>query len=422
MHQAVMTPFDLTAILMTLVALAGLVNVKVLHIPHGVAMLLAGLAGALLLFVARALGISIAGGMVSLVGRIDFSSTVTGYMLAFLLFAGAMQVDIVEVRRLWLPIGVLATLGVAGSILVVGAGTWLAARVLHLPLSLAWCMAFGALISPTDPVAVLATVKHGRLSSRLRVILLGEALFNDGVGIVAFTALIALATGYGNASPIQAVVAVAIQALGGLALGTVLAMLTIRAMETIDEFAVEVTMSIALAMGSYAAAQALHLSGAIAVVGAGMLFGGERGKKAVAGVTEAYVRSFWTLMDEILNALLFLLLGIELLIVPFAWGQLGLLAAAIPLVLASRVLIVLPWGTFYRARRGEPGATAILSWGGLHGALSLALALSLPAGPERSLFLAATYAVVTFSIVAQGLSFSSLTRLVATPKAPAVGN
>jgi CPA1 family monovalent cation:H+ antiporter len=408
-----MTSFGLTAVLMTLVALAGWLNVKTLRLPHGVAMLVAGLAGACLLFAARAFGLPGAGDLIATVTRIDFSNTVTGYMLAFLLFAGAMQVDLEEVRRLWAPIGVLATLGVGASIVVVGFGTWFAARLLGVPLPLSWAFVFGALISPTDPVAVLATVKHGHMSKRLKVILQGEALFNDGVGIVAFTALLALAAGTGSASPAHALLAVAVEALGGLAFGVIAAMFAIRAMATLDEFAVEVSMTIALAMVSYAGAQALHLSGAIAVVGAGMLFGGEPARKAMAGQSEAYVRSFWTLVDEILNALLFLLLGMELLVVPFALGQLGLLAAAIVLVLLSRVLIVLPWGAFYGARHGERGATAILSWGGLHGALSLALALSLPSGPERVVVLAATYAVVAFSVVAQGLTFSRLTARVA---------
>jgi len=300
----------------------------------------------------------------------------------------------------------------------VGGGVWLVASLLQIPLPLTWGLVFGALISPTDPVAVLATVKHGRLSKRLKVILQGEALFNDGVGIVVFTALLALAARTGGASPTQAIFAIAVEALGGLAFGLIVATLVVRALGTLDDFAVQVSMTIALAMVSYAGAQALHLSGAIAAVGAGMLFGGERGRKAIAGESEAFVRNFWTLVDEILNALLFLLLGIELLVVRFAWSQVGLLGAAIVLVLLARILIVLPWGAFYRMRRGERGATVLLSWGGLRGALSLALALALPNGPERALILAATYAVVAFSIVAQGLSFSALTQWVGGGRSP----
>jgi len=407
-----MTPFELAAVLMTLVALAGWLNAKTLNMPHGVAMLIAGIAGALLLFALQWLfpGFGLLAQISGIVNRIDFSSTVTGYMLAFLLFAGAMQVDFNEMRRRWLSIGALATLGVAGSIVIVGFGLWLLAGLLHIALPLPWALVFGALISPTDPVAVLATVRHVPLSKPLQVTLQGEALFNDGVGIVAFTALLAVAAGTGDFSPAQAIFDVVVQAAGGLIVGMAASIVVIRAMGTLDEFAVEVSMSIALAMGVYAGAQALHLSGAIAVVGAGMLFGGQRAKEAMAGETEQYLRGFWTLVDEILNALLFLLLGVELIAVPFLLHQTGLLLAAIPLVLLARLAVVLPWGAYFRMRHAERGAMAILSWGGLHGALSLALALSIPAGAERTLLLAVTYAVVAFSIGVQGLTFGPLAR------------
>jgi NhaP-type Na+/H+ or K+/H+ antiporter len=200
------------------------------------------------------------------------------------------------------------------------------------------------------------------------------------------------------------------QSLRGLAFGMALSWIVIRLMKTLDDFAVEVSLSIALAMGSYAVAQALHLSGAITVVGAGMLFGGTRAKEAMAGVTEVYLTGFWTLVDEILNALLFLLLGVEMIAVPFYAHQLSLLIAVIPLVLIARFAVVLPWGSYFRFRHAERRPTLILGWGGLHGALSLALALSLPAGPERALILSITYAVVAFSVAAQGLTFTSLVR------------
>ncbi|HWD25652.1 MAG TPA: cation:proton antiporter [Rhizomicrobium sp.] len=407
-----MTPFELTAILMTLVAGAGWINARTLRMPHGVAMLGLGILVALALFALRGAHAarSVTEGVFGAVSHIDFVTAVVGIMLPFLLFAGAMQVDLVELRRRWLSVGALATLGVVGAVVVVGFGTWAIARALGIALPLSWALVFGALISPTDPVAVLATVKHGKLSKTLQVVLEGEALFNDGVGIVAFTALVAVATGSGNADPLHAVLTVVVEALGGLALGVVAALGTIRLMQAIDEFAVEVGMTIALAMLVYAAAQWLHLSGAIAVVGAGMMFGGERGKHAIAGQTEVHMKSFWSLVDEILNALLFLLLGVEMLIVPFAPAQLWLILSVVVLVVAARFAVVLPWGAYFRLRLAERGATLILGWGGLHGALSLALALSLGAGPERTLILALTYAVVAFSITVQGLTFTPLTR------------
>ncbi|MEI9995434.1 MAG: sodium:proton antiporter [Rhizomicrobium sp.] len=406
-----MTPFELTAVLMTLVAAVGWLNARTLRMPHGVAMLLLGIVVALGLFALRATpdGGPFADGVIGTVARIDFVTTVVGIMLPFLLFAGAMQIDLGEMRRRWASIGALATLGVAGSVAIVGVGTWAIAAALHIALPLPWALVFGALISPTDPVAVLATVKHGKLSKTLQVVLQGEALFNDGVGIVAFTALLAFASGVGDADPLRAIGAVVVEALGGLLFGVAAAAVAIRAMESIADFAVEVSLTIALAMAVYAVAQWLHLSGAIAVVGAGVMFGSERAKRAMHGETEVYVKSFWTLVDEILNALLFLLLGVEMLIVPFYPGQIGLIVAVIVLVVAARFAVVLPWGAYFRLRHAEQGATAILGWGGLHGALSLALALTLSAGPERSLILAMTYAVVAFSITVQGLTFPPLT-------------
>lgn len=407
-----MTNFELTACLLTLVALVGWANVKTLHLPNGVAMLIAGLIGSLMLYAMRALGIGaqIVDSVVDTVTHIDFAQTVVGYMLAFLLFAGAMQVDLTAMRRNWMSVAALATLGVVASIVIVGFGLWFIARLLGLALPLSWALVFGALISPTDPVAVLATVKHVKLSKTLQVILEGEALFNDGVGIVCFLALLALAAGTGSVAPLTVIGKVAIEALGGLALGAFAGWLTIRAMDTMDEFAIETTMTIALAMVAYSGAQALGLSGAIAVVGAGMLFGGARARKAMEGETEAYLRAFWTLVDEILNAVLFLLLGVELLAVPFRAGQAGLLVAAVPLVLLSRFVVVAPWGAWFHLRHRKKGAIPILAWGGLHGALSLALALSLPQGEPRALLLSVTYAVCAFSIVVQGLTFLPLTR------------
>ena len=409
-----MSTFELASVLMAVVALVGWLNAKTMHLPNGIAMLIAGIAGAGMLFALQWLfpHLEVDRLIFDYINRIDFVSTVTGYMLAFLLFAGAMQIDLGEMRRRWISVGSLATLGVAGSIVIVGVGLWLTARLLGLPLQLPWALVFGALISPTDPVAVLATIRLVKLSKTLHVVLQGEALFNDGVGIVAFTALLALATGAGAIGPVHAVAAVFIEALGGLALGIAASWLVIHLMGTLDDFAVEVSMSIALAMGVYAGAQAMHLSGAIAAVGAGMLFGGKRAKEAMKGQTESYLIGFWTLVDEILNALLFLLLGVEMLVVPFLVHQFGLLLVAIPLVLISRFAVVLPWGSYYHFLHREKHPTLILGWGGLHGALSLALALTIPAGPERGLILSITYAVVAFSIAVQGLTFTPLVRWI----------
>jgi CPA1 family monovalent cation:H+ antiporter len=396
--------FELAALFLSLVALGGWLNARTFHLPHAVAMLLVGLAGAGAVLGLEWVRPELAAGVISQLQQVDFAQAVLGYMLGFLLFAGAMQVDLAELRRRRLAVLTLATLGVIASTAVVGVGVWLAARALGIDLPLPWALVFGALISPTDPIAVLATVKRGNLSKTLQVILQGEALFNDGVGIVVFTALLAFATGSAP-DPLQAVSSVVIEAAGGLALGAVAAVVVIRAMRAVDDFVVEVSLTVALAMGVYAGAQALHLSGPIAVVGAGLLVGDRHARGAMSDTTQRYVESFWTLVDELLNALLFFMLGLQLLVLPLEARLAGLSVAAVVLVLLLRFVVVLPWGSYLHLRHEERGASVILAWGGLHGALSLALALSVPAGPQRTVILALTYAVATVSVAFQGLSF-----------------
>ncbi|MBS0360984.1 MAG: sodium:proton antiporter [Proteobacteria bacterium] len=404
-----MSSFELAALFLTAVAIGAWLNARTARLPHGVAMLFVGVAGALGILGVKAMRPDLAAGLVAAIGQVDFAKTVLGYMLAFLLFAGAMQVDLAELRRRRLSVWTLATVGVVASTVIVGVGLWLAARALGLNLPLPWALVFGALVSPTDPIAVLATVKRGHLSKGLQVILQGEALFNDGVGIVVFTALLAFATGVAP-TPLQALGRVFVESAGGLAVGSIGGWVVLRAMRSIDDFVAEVSLTLALAMGVYAGAQALHLSGPIAAVGAGLLIGDRRRHKSSSDATEVYLRSFWTLVDEILNALLFLLLGLELVVLPLELRLAGLCAAAVVLVLATRFAVVLPWGYYLHLRHEERGANLILAWGGLHGALCLALALSVPAGPHRPMILAAAYAVAAFSVAAQGLTFGPLTR------------
>ena len=418
-----MTAFDLAALFISLVAGAGWANARWLHLPPSVVMLAVGALGSGVLIVGRGIpSVSPAADAVShLIGKVNFPETVVGYMLAFLLFAGAMQVDLGELRRRTMAVVSLATLGVLASTVIVGLGVWLGARGLKLPVSLPWAMVFGALISPTDPVAVLTTVRGGELSSSLQATLQGEALFNDGVGIVVFLAALAFAAGGQAVQPAIAALHVLVEAVGGLALGLGAGAVVVRAMRAIDDYAVEVTLSLALAAGVYAGGQALHVSGAIAAVAAGLLVGDRGVETAMSDTTRRYVQGFWTLVDELLNALLFLLLGLQTAVLPLDLRDLGLCALAIPLVLVARFAVVLPWGAYYRFRHDERGASLILAWGGLRGALSLALALQAPAGPVRVVILSATYAVVVFAVVVQGLSFAPLVSALKRSPGPETG-
>ncbi len=400
-----MTPFQLASIFLALVAAIGWINARWLKLPSGVAMVLAGAAIPAAAPLLGRFGI----GLEDMARQVNFPETVLGYMLAFLLFAGATQVDLQEMRRRSLSVLSLATLGVLASTVLVGGGVWLGAKALGIALPLPWALAFGALISPTDPIAVLATVKGGGLSPRLKTVLQGEALFNDGVGIVVFTAAVAFLTGPAP-NGLETIGLVLVEALGGLLLGATGGWLVIRLMRAIDDYAVEVTLTLALAAGVYALAQPLHVSGPVAAVAAGLLIGTPGAESAMSGATQTYLAHFWTLVDEVLNALLFLLLGFQLLVVRFEPRDIGLWLVAIVLVMVARLLVVAPWGAFFARRDGERGATRLLMWGGLHGALSLALALTLPPGPARGLILSVTYAVVVFSVVVQGLTFPPLVR------------
>jgi len=404
-----MTLFQIVALFLALIGVAGWINTRFLHWPSATVMVLAGgLNAGTLLLLHRYFPAGGAGRVIAAVVGVDFPQAVLGYMLGFLLFAGAMQVDLSELRRRRLAVWTLATLGVLASTAIVGGGLWLAARLLGLQLSLPWACVFGALISPTDPIAVLAAVRDGKLSKLLEVVLQGEALFNDGVGIVIFTAALTIASGGANLNPMAAVGQVAIQALGGLAFGLAAGWLAIRVIGMIDDYAVEVTLSLALAAGVYAVAQALGISGPIAVVAAGLLMGDAGLKAAMSETTQRHVREFWTLIDEILNALLFMLLGLEVLVIPFDLRMAGLWGAALVLVLAARFAVVMPWGAYFQDREGQRHAGLVLGWGGLHGALSLAMALSVPRGPAQGLILSTTFAVVVFSIVVQGLTFGKV--------------
>jgi CPA1 family monovalent cation:H+ antiporter len=404
------TGFDLAAVFLLIVGVAGWLNVRYLRLPTATVMVIAGLAsgGILLLMMRLAPQSSTPVELTRLIAQLDFPRTVLGYMLGFLLFAGAMQVSLEQLRREIWAIFSLATLGVLASAAIVGLGLSAAAQVLGLYLPLSWAIVFGALISPTDPIAVLAAVKQGNLSKTLEAVLQGEALFNDGFGIVVFTAFAAVAAGGADLQPLPIFAQTLAEAFGGMALGAGAAFVAIRAMRAIDDYAVEVGISIALATGVYASARFFHVSGAIAVVMAGLMVGNAGLQTAMSDTTQRYLKSFWHLVDDVLNALLFLLLGLQMLIIPLDFRKAGLWVVAILLVASARVAVVLPWGSFFQRRKKQKGASLLLSWGGLHGALSLALALSLPPSPARELILSTTFAVVIVSVLVQGLSFGWL--------------
>ena len=417
--------FDLTALLLTLSAVFGWVNHRYVRLPHTIGLLAMGLLASLLLVLFElavpeeqlyeALGAALR--------QIDFTATVMEGMLAFLLFAGALHVDLDELGgRAW-PVALMASAGVLVSTAVIGVGTWLLSAPLGWPVPLSWALVFGALVSPTDPVAVLSTLKVVRVPAALETEMKGESLFNDGVGVVLFAVLLAIAAGTGEGHDGTTTLGVArlfvVEAGGGAALGAATGWLAYRMMRLVDDYPVETLITLGLVTGTYALAQALHLSGPIAVVVAGLLVGHRGPQDAMSGETQRHLFGFWTLLDEILNSVLFLLIGLEVLVLRFDAGFAALAAAAVPLALLGRLAAVAgPVLALRRWLRFGPGTVRLLTWGGLRGGISVALALSLPEVEAKPALLAATYAVVVFSILVQGSTLAAVARAAASSPRP----
>lgn len=399
--------FDLIAVLLVLSALFGWLNHRFVHLPNAVGLLLMGLLASLLV---AGVGVAFPGSAVvaaltTALRQIDFTAVVFNGMLAFLLFAGSLGLDMGTLRDRAGPVALLAVAGTILSTAIVGVAFWFASGVLGQPLSLPWALVFGALISPTDPVAVLAMLKGVKIPKEIEVELQGEALLNDGVGVVLFVLLLGYAAGTGNTAPTVGSVLVTVlhEVGGGLLLGVVAGYLAYRAMRAIDDFPVETLITLALVAGLYALAQRLGASGPLAVVAAGLLVGHQAPRDAMTDTTKRYVTTLWTLIDEILNSVLFLLIGLEVLVLTFAPNTLLIALAAVPIVLGARLLavatpiVVFPW-----SKRLSMRNVPFLTWAGVRGGISVALALSLPDNSAKPAILAATYAVVLFTLIVQG--------------------
>ncbi|WP_262273501.1 cation:proton antiporter [Microvirga yunnanensis] len=407
-----LSAFDLIAVLLVLTAVFGWLNHVAIRLPHSIGLLIMALGASLILIGIEAAlpNVALYESLTAMLRQIDFRETVLNGMLAFLLFAGALHVDLGILRKRAWSVGLIATLGVVISTAVVGIGLWWLSGTLGTTVPLPWALVFGALISPTDPVAVLSTLKTIEVPKALEVDMAGESLFNDGVGVVVFTVLLALASGSGGEAGVAHVAELFfIEALGGAALGWGTGYLAYRAMRRIDDYPMETLISLALVTGTYALAARLHMSGPIAVVVAGILVGNRGPVDAMSDLTQRYVFGFWTLVDEILNSVLFLLIGLEVLVLRFDPSFAALAAVSIPLVLLGRFLAVAGPVLLLRGRQEfVRGTIPVLTWGGLRGGISIALALSLPEVTEKPPLLAATYAVVVFTIVVQGLSLRAV--------------
>ncbi len=402
----VITPFDAAAILIVLAAVLGFINQRFIGLPSSVGMTLMGaLASLAVIGIDRALpgGSTIDADLVRFLRSIDFRATLMDGMLSFLLFAGALHVDWNEMKRGRLAILTLSTVGVLISTALVGLGFWFLSGIVGLPVPFAWCLVFGALISPTDPVAVMAVLKRTSVPATLQATVAGESLYNDGVGVVVFSILLATALGNQPFDPAEALLLFGREAGGGLLLGLAVGWVAFIAMRSIDDYNLEVLISLAVVMGGYTLGRWLEISGPVAMATAGLLIGNRAVTEAMSDQTSEYLLKFWSLIDEILNSVLFLLIGLEVVAIPSDPRLLIIGAAAIPLVLAARTISVfLPLTALLPWLKLGALAPATLIWGGLRGGISVALALGLPEGPARGTALAATYIVVLFSVIVQG--------------------
>ena len=407
---------QITSLLIVLAGGFGAINHLFLKLPSAIGILVVSLLASFVLLgldvMLPALGI--ADNVRGIVTGIDFSEALLEGMLGLLLFAGALHVKLGDLRAQWRVVFLMATLGIALSTVIVGIGfSWLTG----MPILVA--LVFGALISPTDPVAVLGVLREADLPKALETKIAGESLFNDGVGYVVFLVLVGLAFPHGDAhgaasKPISGAAILFFQeAVGGAVLGIVLGWLTFRVMRRIDDYPLEVLLTLGLAFGGYELAVWLHVSAPIMAVCAGLLIGDVGTSKGMSEQTRTYVAGFWELIDEILNAVLFLLIGFEVFAIAFDDDVLLTAAAAIVLALLARFVAVYVPITLLRPFRSfNTGVVPIMTWGGLKGGISVALALSLPDGEWKPLILTCTYVVVIFSIIVQGLTVAKLANRV----------
>jgi CPA1 family monovalent cation:H+ antiporter len=402
--------FNVVALLIVLTAFFAFLNHWTLRLPTTIGVMGLALFFSLVLIALGRLGL-VGEAWTAWFAEVDFGPTLLQGMLGFLLFAGALHVDLGDLLDQKWVVTFLATVGILFSTAVIGVIVYLGFGALGLGLPFIYCLLFGALISPTDPIAVLSIVRQAGIPRSLEMKIAGESLFNDGVGVVVFLVILGAAAGADEVTASEVALLFVEEVVGGIVFGLVAGWIVYRMLRSIDDYQVEILLTLALVTGGYALATKLHLSGPLAMVAAGLLIGNHGRRFAMSDGTREHLDSFWKLVDEMLNAVLFVMIGLEVLVLSFDARLLTAGLVTIPVVLVVRFASVgLGLRLLRRRRTFSPHAVKIMTWGGIRGGISVALALSLPAGPERTVILAVTYTVVAFSILVQGPSVAPLVK------------
>lgn len=402
--------FDTASLLLSIAAVFAYLNYKFIKLPTTIGIMLIALVFSLILVLLSHFGIGFGEQYAEQILKdIDFNETLMHGMLSFLLFAGALHINLDALLEKKWVIGILATIGVVTTTFIVGFASYYIFGWLGIDIPLIYCLLFGSLIAPTDPVAVMGILKTAGATKSLETKIAGESLFNDGVAVVVFLVLLGIATSGHDADAGEIALLFAEEALGGAVFGFVIGWITYRMLKSVDNYQVEVLLSLALVAGGYALASRIHVSGPIAIVIAGLFIGNHGRHMAMSETTREHLDAFWELLDEILNAVLFVLIGLEVIVLSFTGNYIiaGLILALVVL-LARFISVGIPINLMRLRKDFHPHVVKILTWGGLRGGISVALALSLPAGQERDVIVAITYIIVVLSIVIQGLTIRKL--------------
>ena len=405
---------DIIAIFLCITAVLAYLNRRYVGLPSAIGVMGIALGLSLLNMAFDALGFHALHTLEqSLVESIDFSELLMQGMLSLLLFAGALHVDLSELRAYKWQVASLAVVGTTLSTLFIGFGLWALLSLTELQLPLSYCLVFGALISPTDPIAVMGILKSAGAPHSVELVISGESLFNDGVSVVLFSLIVAMIASGETPSVIGASHLLLKEAGGGALLGACVGYITYRMLKSIDSYQEEVLITLAAVLGAYALATQFHVSGPLAMVVMGLIVGNQGRSHSMSEQTEKNLDMFWELIDEILNAVLFVLIGLEVVLIQFSNPLLTTGLLVILLTLLSRLLTVgVPIAVLGKRFRLPEGAWSVMTWGGLRGGISVALALSLPPGAARDIVVSLTYLVVVFSILIQGMSIGKLVKRV----------